>query len=433
MFVSKEALETEKEHVEGFSPEVAWVTKSGQSDLQNPIAIRPTSETIMYPAYAKWIHSHRDLPYKLNQWSNVVRWEFKHPTPFIRTREFLWQEGHTAHATEEDATNFVYNILECYAKTYEELLAVPVVRGRKSKDETFAGAYFTTTTEIYVPVSGRGIQGATSHQLGQNFAKMFKIWFLDENNEKKQVWQTSWGFSTRSIGAMIMVHSDDQGLVLPPKVAQTQVVIIPIEKQGQDSTGIKTKCEEIYQQIKASGIRVVYDDNMNNNAGWKFNHWEQRGVPIRLEVGIKDIEKNEVRCCKRNDGKKQQLSQEGIVNSVQKILEDIHQEMYDKALQARLSHVKNIDNWADFMEALNHRNLCMAPWCDVQQCEIDVKERSKEESLKQMEEKGEEEVSLTGSAKTLCIPKEQEPLKEGECCFACGKPATVRALWGRSY
>ena len=172
---------------------------------------------------------------------------------------------------------------------------------------------------------------------------------------------------------------------------------------------------------------------MNNNAGWKFNHWEQRGVPIRLEVGIKDIEKNEVRCCKRNDGKKQQLSQEGIVNSVQKILEDIHQEMYDKALQARLSHVKNIDNWADFMEALNHRNLCMAPWCDVQQCEIDVKERSKEESLKQMEEKGEEEVSLTGSAKTLCIPKEQEPLKEGECCFACGKPATVRALWGRSY
>jgi prolyl-tRNA synthetase family I len=188
MFVSQAALEKEKNHIEGFAPEVAWVTKSGTSDLDQPIAIRPTSETIMYPAFAKWIKSHRDLPYKVNQWSNVVRWEFKHPTPFIRTREFLWQEGHTAHASEECATEMVLAILDKYAKTYEDLLAVPCVKGKKSDDERFAGAYFTTTTEIYVPISGRGIQGATSHQLGQNFAKMFDVWFLDEKKEKKMVW-----------------------------------------------------------------------------------------------------------------------------------------------------------------------------------------------------------------------------------------------------
>lgn len=221
MFVAESALMKEKKHLEGFSPEVAWVTKSGKSDLPEPIAIRPTSETIMYPAYAKWIHSYRDLPVKLNQWTNVVRWEFKHPTPFIRTREFLWQEGHTAHATDEEADQFVHNILDNYAAVYEELLAVPVVKGHKSEDERFAGAKNTTTVELYVPVSGRGIQGATSHHLGQNFSKMFDVWFTDEHEKKQFVNQTSWGLSTRSIGAMIMIHSDNTGLVLPPRVAQT--------------------------------------------------------------------------------------------------------------------------------------------------------------------------------------------------------------------
>lgn len=304
MFVSKDKLETEKDHVEGFSPEVAWVTKSGQSDLDQPIAIRPTSETIMYPTFADWIHSHRDLPLMINQWSNVVRWEFKHPTPFIRTREFLWQEGHTAHATEEEATKHVYNILDFYGDCYEELLAVPVVKGQKSEDERFAGAYFTTTTEIYVPTSGRGIQGATSHQLGQNFSKMFKVWFLNEQNEKALVWQTSWGLSTRSIGAMIMVHSDDKGLVLPPKVAHVQVVIIAIEKAGQDSTAIKETCARMRDELKAAGIRTEWDDRDVYKSGWKFNHWEQRGVPIRFEIGQRDQDAGEVRCCKRHDGAK---------------------------------------------------------------------------------------------------------------------------------
>ena len=219
LFVSYKALNQEKDHVEGFKPEVAWVTKSGEKDLECPIAIRPTSETIMYPSFSKWIRSHRDLPLRLNQWTNVVRWEFKNPTPFIRTREFLWQEGHTAHATLEESRVFVHDILDLYAKTYEELLAVPVVKGRKSEDERFAGAYNTTTVELYVPVSGRGIQGATSHMLGQNFSKMFDVSFEDENKKKDFAWQTSWGLSTRSIGSMIMIHSDNTGVVLPPRVA----------------------------------------------------------------------------------------------------------------------------------------------------------------------------------------------------------------------
>jgi prolyl-tRNA synthetase len=234
MFVNEKTLMKEKDHLEGFSPEVAWVTKSGQSELENPIAIRPTSETIMYPSFAKWIKSHRDLPLLLNQWTNVVRWEFKHPTPFIRTREFLWQEGHTAHATLDDADTFVHKILDGYADVYEHVLACPVVKGRKSEDEKFAGAKHTTTVELYVPVSGRGIQGATSHNLGQNFSKMFEIQFEDRDAQKQLAWQTSWGLSTRSIGAMIMIHSDNKGMVLPPRVAQTQVVIIPILKKGND-------------------------------------------------------------------------------------------------------------------------------------------------------------------------------------------------------
>jgi len=404
MFVSQAALEKEKNHIEGFAPEVAWVTKSGSSDLDQPIAIRPTSETIMYPAFSRWIKSHRDLPYKVNQWSNVVRWEFKHPTPFIRTREFLWQEGHTAHATENCATEMVMNILDKYAKTYEELLAVPVVKGKKSDDERFAGAYFTTTTEIYVPISGRGIQGATSHQLGQNFAKMFDVWFLDENKEKKMCWQTSWGLSTRSIGSMIMVHSDDKGLVLPPKVASIQVVIIPIQKTGSNNEEIIKKADELFATLKKAGIRVELDDRENKNPGDKYSHWEQRGVPIRLELGQKDLEKNEVRCVKRNNGQKSQISQDGIAECITKLLEGIHTEMYDKAFKARQDKTSNVDNWEDFMKALSEKKICMAPWCDVQQCEINVKDKSKEESIKAMEEQNADEAQLTGSAKTLCIP-----------------------------
>merc|ERR1719482_1281539 len=255
----------EKDHVEGFAPEVAWVTRSGDSELAKPIAVRPTSETIMYPAFADWIKSHRDLPLKLNQWSNVVRWEFKHPTPFLRTREFLWQEGHTAHASIEEADEMVMEILQHYADIYQELLAVPVVKGKKTEKEKFAGGHMTTTVEAYIPATGRAIQGATSHNLGQNFGKMFKIEYEDTAGKKQIPWQTSWGFTTRSIGVMVMMHSDDTGLVLPPRIAPLQVVVVPIVMSGTDSEAQKSMASAIAAQLKETKVRVHVDDRDNYN------------------------------------------------------------------------------------------------------------------------------------------------------------------------
>ena len=257
LFVSQDRLEKEKDHVEGFAPEVAWVTKSGEDTLAKPIAVRPTSETIMYPAFSDWIKSHRDLPLKLNQWSNVVRWEFKDPTPFLRSREFLWQEGHTAHSTFEDADAMVMQGLEWYRGVYEELLAVPVIKGYKTEKEKFAGGFQTTTCEAYIPGSGRAIQGATSHNLGQNFGKMFDITFQDEKGNSQVAWQTSWGLTTRSIGVMIMVHGDDTGLVLPPRVAPLQVVIVPILSKKLLAEQAAPYCEAILADLKAMGVRLT--------------------------------------------------------------------------------------------------------------------------------------------------------------------------------
>ncbi|CDI87469.1 prolyl-tRNA synthetase, putative [Eimeria praecox] len=262
MFVSQAKLEKEKDHVEGFQPEVAWVTHYGDSELPEKVAIRPTSETIMYPAYAKWIRSHRDLPLKLNQWNNVVRWEFKQPTPFLRTREFLWQEGHTAHATEEEAFSLVLEILELYRQWYEDYLAVPVIKGEKSENEKFAGGKKTTTIEGIIPETGRGIQAATSHLLGQNFSKMFGIEFEDEKGAKQLVHQTSWGCTTRSLGVMIMTHGDDKGLVLPPRIVAVQAVIIPIIFKESGGTEIVAKCRELEKTLIAAGVRVKVDDRV---------------------------------------------------------------------------------------------------------------------------------------------------------------------------
>lgn len=435
MFVTEAALNKEKDHVEGFSPEVAWVTKSGQSDLPEPIAIRPTSETIMYPAFAKWIHSHRDLPMLLNQWTNVVRWEFKHPTPFIRTREFLWQEGHTAHATLQDSDTFVHHILDEYANVYTELLAVPVVKGHKSEDERFAGAINTATVELYVPVSGRGIQGATSHMLGQNFSKMFGVTFEDADKQKQHAWQTSWGLSTRSIGSMIMIHSDNTGMVLPPRVAQTQVIIVPIYYKNDDSNAMLDKAYEIKKQLMAKGVRVQVDVRDNHNPGFKYNYWEVRGVPVRLELGGKDMEKESMRCVVRHSGEKFDLKWDGIADKTAELMEQIHHQMYDKALKTRNSHIKEVDNWKDFMDSLNEKNICLTPWCNCKKCEERIKDHSKEESLQKMADANEDEAILTGSAKTLCIPYEigNQNIAEGTKCFYCGEPAKVTALWGRSY
>ncbi|KAK8946432.1 hypothetical protein KSP39_PZI006666 [Platanthera zijinensis] len=418
LFVSENALQKEKDHIEGFAPEVAWVTKSGQNDLEVPIAIRPTSETVMYPSFSKWIRGHRDLPLKLNQWCNVVRWEFSHPTPFIRSREFLWQEGHTAFATKEEADKEVLEILELYRIIYEDYLAIPVVKGRKSELEKFAGGLYTTSVEAFIPNTGRGIQGATSHCLGQNFAKMFEIDFENEKGEKSMVWQNSWAYSTRTIGVMVMVHGDDKGLVLPPKVAAVQIIIIPVPYKDADMEAIFAACSSAVQTLQAAGFRAEHDFRDNYSPGWKYSHWEMKGVPLRIEIGPKDIDKNQVRIVRRDNGSKADVPTTNLVEHVRDLLSNIHESLFNTAKVKSDACKKIVYTWEDFITALNEKKWILAPWCDEEEVEKDVKARTKGE---------------LGAAKTLCSPFDQPSLPEGTLCFASGKPAKKWTYWGRSY
>ena len=433
MFVSKDRLEKEKDHVEGFAPEVAWVTKSGDGDLAAPIAVRPTSETIMYPAFADWIRSHRDLPLKLNQWSNVVRWEFKDPTPFLRTREFLWQEGHTAHATFDDANVMVRQALDLYRRVYEELLAIPVIPGYKTEKEKFAGGHQTTTVEAYIPVSGRAIQGATSHHLGQNFGKMFDINYQDEKGENQIVWQTSWGLTTRTIGVMIMVHGDDTGLVLPPRVAPLQAVIVPIVSKNCPMEKLASYCEDIRKSLDEKDIRCKLDDRLIYNPGWKYAHWEQKGVPIRIEVGPRDLENKQARMVVRFGGEKIDVSVDDLAGAVEKKLVEVQTNMFNKAKEFRDDHLVQVTEWKDFVPNLELHNLVLTPWCggEHQDWEEWVKDKSREESLQGEVEDARAATSV--AAKTLCIPFTQPELAAGTKCIATGLPATCCVLWGRSY
>lgn len=436
LFVTQDRLEKEKDHVEGFAPEVAWVTKSGDGDLAKPIAIRPTSETIMYPAYSDWIKSHRDLPLKLNQWSNVVRWEFKYPTPFLRSREFLWQEGHTAHASVEDADVMVRQALELYRKVYEDLLAVPVVPGYKTEEEKFAGGMQTTTVEAYVPVAGRAIQGATSHNLGQNFGKMFDIKYQDKEGKTATAWQTSWGLTTRTIGVMVMVHGDNTGLVLPPRIAPLQVVIVPIVSKKVTMADVSTYCETILEDLLKAGIRAKFDDREMYNPGWKYNHWEQKGVPIRIEVGPRDIEKKQARIVVRYSGEKTDMSADNLGNTLVTKLEEIQNGLFQKAKAYRDDHLVQVTEWKDFVPELEKHNLVMTPWCGGEHKDWEewVKTKSREESLASRGEEEEDARTATSvAAKTLCIPFKQPDLPPGTKCIASGMDATCWVLWGRSY
>jgi prolyl-tRNA synthetase len=436
MFVSRDRLEKEKDHVEGFAPEVAWVTKSGNDDLAAPIAVRPTSETIMYPAFADWIRSHRDLPLKLNQWSNVVRWEFKDPTPFLRTREFLWQEGHTAHASFDDANVMVRQALDLYRRVYEELLAVPVVPGYKTEKEKFAGGHSTTTVEAYIPVSGRAIQGATSHHLGQNFAKMFDINYQDASGETQLAWQTSWGLTTRTIGVMVMVHGDDTGLVLPPRVAPLQVVIVPIVSKHCPLSTLSSYCDEILKSLEDRDVRCKLDDRDIYNPGWKYAHWEQKGVPIRIEVGPRDLENRQVRMVVRFGGEKIDVNFDDLGPSIIAKLDEVQSKMLSRAKEFRDDHLVKVTEWKDFVPNLELHNLVLTPWCGGTHTDWEewVKEKSREESLTSRGEEGEAATAATSvAAKTLCIPFEQPVLEEGTMCIASGLPATCWILWGRSY
>lgn len=445
IFVSQRALELEKDHIADFAPEVAWVTRAGKSELAEPIAIRPTSETVMYPAYAKWIQSYRDLPLRLNQWNNVVRWEFKHPTPFLRTREFLWQEGHTAFFTKEEADKEVLQILDLYASVYEDLLAIPVVKGRKSDREKFAGGLYTTTVEAFIPAAGRGIQGGTSHCLGQNFSKMFDISVENPNNseERSFVWQNSWGLTTRTIGVVVMVHGDDKGLVLPPRAAQVQVIVVPcgitVKMTEDDKTKLINKVEEVVSILKKAGIKARSDVRDNVSPGFKFNHWELKGVPIRLEIGPRDLQSNEARCVVRHDGSKSQVAMDGIENTIKASLDEIHDAMLDKARRERDAQVSVITKFSELVPVLNKGHIVLAPWCNERECEENVSAQSKT-TAQQDSGTPQDERGPSMGAKTLCIPFDQNmdgkltPIKKGETkCFMCNKDAVHWTLWGRSY
>lgn len=439
LFVSNKVLQKEKDHIEGFAPEVAWVTKAGKNDLEEPIAIRPTSETVMYPYYAKWIRSHRDLPYRLNQWNSVVRWEFKTPQPFIRTREFLWQEGHTAFMTRKEAEDEVMQILELYYRVYTELLAVPMIKGIKTEKEKFAGGLYTSTIEGFISTTGRGIQSATSHCLGQNFSKMFNIAVEDpENNgEKLNVWQNSWGLSTRCIGVMTMVHGDNKGLVLPPRVAHTQVVVVPCgitaKSTADDKKKIYDGIDEIVKTLRKSAIRVKADLRDNYTTGYKFSDWELKGVPVRIEFGPKDAEKRQVLTARRDTAEKASFPLADLGTSIAKLLETVQADMYSKAKAEYDSHVIKVTEWADFVPALDKKNVILTPFCKMEACEDKIKDNSARQV--NGDEPVDERAPSMG-AKSLCIPLEQ-PESEEETkkrkCVSCGEQAQAWTLFGRSY
>jgi len=409
LFIPESLLMKEQEHVEGFSPEVAWVTHAGDDELSEKLAVRPTSETIMYDSYAKWIRSYNDLPLRLNQWCSVVRWEFKYPMPFLRTREFLWQEGHTVFAAREEAEAEVVEILDYYAQAYEELLAIPVIKGRKTEKEKFAGAVYTTTVETFLPI-GKAIQGATSHFLGQNFSKAFGIKFLNRSEKQEFGWQNSWGFTTRSIGVSIIMHGDDKGIVLPPRVAPVQVVIVPIIFDKTKDVVI-AKANELKTLL--SQFRVELDARENYSAGWKFNYWEMKGVPVRVEIGPKDIEKNQAVIVRRDTGEKTFVPLSKLEDEIGKILDDIQKSLFEKAKTGIKENTVKVSDWESFMKAAGKRKLILAPHCGEAECEEEIKYE-------------------TGGVKALCIPFEQ-PKENPGTCPKCGKKGKYWAYFAKSY
>uniref|UniRef100_A0A8C5B6W1 Glutamate--tRNA ligase n=1 Tax=Gadus morhua TaxID=8049 RepID=A0A8C5B6W1_GADMO len=423
MFVSQAALEKEKSHIEDFAPEIFWCRRSVVTALRQS----------MYPAYAKWVQSHRDLPIKLNQWCNVVRWEFKHPQPFLRTREFLWQEGHTAFATREEAVVEVMEILELYARVYEELLAIPVVRGRKTEKEKFAGGDYTTTVEAFISASGRAIQGATSHHLGQNFSKMFEIVFEDPKKpgEKQFAFQNSWGITTRTIGVLTMVHGDNMGLVLPPRVACLQVIIIPCGITASlpeaEKDLLLAKCTQYNSCLLKADIRVKADVRDNYSPGWKFNHWELKGVPIRLEVGPKDVKQHQCVVVRRDTGEKHTVPEADVVKTLTTMLEDIQNNLFTRASADLKKHMVTAETMEQLQKELEQGRIVQIPFCGAIKCEDWIKKTTtKDQDL--------EAGAPSMGAKGLCIPfNPLKTLQPGQMCLCGQEPAKYYTLFGRSY
>jgi prolyl-tRNA synthetase len=411
MFIPESFLKKEAEHFEGFTPEVAWITQGGDSPLEEKLAVRPTSETIMYEMYSKWIRSWRDLPLKINQWCNIVRWETKATKLFLRTREFLWQEGHTAHATAEDAEAEVMWALKMYKDVVENTLAIPVIIGTKSESEKFAGALYTTALESIMP-DGKALQMGTSHNLGQHFAKVFNVKYIGEDKADHYVWQTSWGITTRLIGAMIMVHGDDKGLVMPPKVAPIQVVIVPIPFKGQEAEAIAAKTKEIAETLKNHGISVILDDRQEYTPGWKFNQWELKGVPIRIELGPRDLKNGQVVMVRRDNCQKSFVKEADIMTSVEQLLQEIQDSMLAKAKAILADKTTTVQSYEEFKQVLEAKGgFIKAAWCGSPECEAKVKDE-------------------TGA--TIRIrPFQTEKPAAG--CVVCNKEAPETAYWARSY
>ena len=406
VFIPESLLKKEAEHVEGFAPEVAWITHGGHNELEERLCFRPTSETLFSEYYANTVKSHRDLPKLYNQWVNVCRWE-KETRPFLRSREFLWQEGHTIHETAKEAEERTLQMLEIYADVIENLLAIPVLKGRKTKKEQFAGAEATYTVETMMH-DGRALQAGTSHYFGQNFTKPFEIKFQNREGKEEYAYQTSWGISTRLIGAVIMAHGDNRGLKLPPRVAPIQVVMIPI---AQHKEGVLEKVNEIYNSLNKK-YRMKLDDRDNCSTGFKFNDWEMRGVPVRVEIGPKDLENNQAVLVRRDNGEKEVVELSKLDERLEALLEDIQNDMFDACMQRRkdkTSVAYTLDELVEIMD--KKQGFVKTMWCEDVECENKIKE-------------------LTG-AHSRCMPFDQELL--AEVCPVCGKKASKMVVWGRQY
>jgi len=409
VLIPESLLAKEKEHFEGFNPEVFWVTHSGNSEIGDRLALRPTSETLAYSLFSKWIRSWRDLPLKINFWNSALRAEIKGTKPFLRTSEFLWQEGHTVHATKDEAEKEVADILELYKKTIEEELAVPVVTGKKSEKDKFVGAVYTNTLESLMP-DGKALQMGTSHFLGQNFSKPFDVKYLDENNSEIFAWQTSWGVSWRLIGGMIMTHGDDKGLVLPPKVAPIQVVIIPIYYSKEDKENVLQKACQIKDSLSNNDIRVHLDDREQMTPGFKFNDWEMKGIPIRIEIGPKDIAKNQIVLARRHNQTKISLDIDGLTEKISLELKNIQKEMFEAAKKILDERVVRVSEYQKFKEELDNGKMIDCSWCGNQTCEDKIKEET--------------------GADIRVIPDDNT---KAETCIYCKNSGTTNVLFARGY
>ena len=408
IFIPRSLLQKEADHVEGFAPELAWVTKGGNEILNEPLAVRPTSEAIICDFYSRWVQSWRDLPILINQWCNVVRWE-RSTRPFLRTSEFLWQEGHTCHRTEDEAEEETLKMLEVYREFLETEMAIPAIAGRKTEREKFAGALRTYCVEALM-TDGRALQAGTSHNLGQHFARVFDITFLDQDDQLKHVWQTSWGVSTRLIGALIMVHGDDRGLVLPPRMAPIQVVIVPILSKKERERVLES-VRGLEGQLKET-VRIKLDEREEYSPGWKFNDWEMRGIPIRIEVGPRDLDRGQVVLVRRDTGEKEFVPREELSTRLPQLLEQIQDDMLQRALEFREANTRRGSDYEEFKKIMeSERGLFLTSWCGDASCEEKIKNDTK--------------------ATIRCLPFDKKP--EDEKCFACGSNAAEAAYFARAY